>query len=199
MPIAVHQSPVSSIPAGHYTGNFRDIIWINQLDIRQDETWPRFDVPYFVYNWVSVGDDATNPTLTLEPGVTVIGTGAVSISIGETGSGAIHAVGTAAEPITFTGETNSPGSWTGIVVWFHADPATVFEHVIVDNAGAPYPVQGSFHFYKELGPVIRNSVIRNSAGCGVIIVNGPPWSTDFTAAALGNTFTNNAGGAVCGP
>jgi hypothetical protein len=27
---------------------------------------------------------------------------------------------------------------------------------------------------------------------------GPPWSTDFTAWALGNTFTNNAGGAVCG-
>jgi hypothetical protein len=197
MPIFVHQSPLSSIPSGQYTGNFRDLIWINQLDIRQDETWPRFDAPYFIYNWVSVGDDATDPTLTVAPGVTVISAAGVSIRVGETAPGAIHAVGTVAEPITFTGETYSPGSWTGIAVSYHADPSTVFDHVIVDNAGAPYPVQGSFHFYTDIGPVIRNSMIRNSAGCGVIVVNGAPWSTDFTAPALGNTFTNNVGGAVC--
>jgi hypothetical protein len=123
----------------------------------------------------------------------------VSLRVGEASRGAIHAVGTAAEPITFTGESNSPGSWTGIVIGPQADPATTFDHVIVDNAGAPYPVQGSFHFYTDIGPIISNSVIRNSAGCGVIIVNQPPWSTDFTAPTLGNTFTNNAGGAVCGP
>jgi hypothetical protein len=199
MPVFIHQSPVSSIPSGHYTGNVRDFIWINQLDIRQNETWPKFDVPYFIYNWASVGDSATDPTLTIEPGVTVISAAAASIRVGEAGPGAIHAVGTAAEPITFTGESNSPGGWTGIVVWFQADSSTVFDHVIVDNAGTPANVQGGFLFYTDIGPIIRNSTIRNSAGCGVIIVNGPPWSTDFTAPALGNTFSNNVGGAVCGP
>lgn len=203
MPVGIHQSPVSSVPAGQYTGNLRDIIWINQLDIRRDETWRRHDVPYYVYNWVSVGDDATDPTLTLEPGVTVISAPGVSIRIGETAPGAIHAVGTAAEPITFTGEASSPGSWTGIKVWYDADSSTVFDHVIVDNAGGPDPqggfIQGGFHFYIDIGPIIRNSTIRNSAGCGVLIVNQPPWSTDFTAPALANAFVNNAGGAVCGP
>jgi hypothetical protein len=199
MPIGINQSPVSSIPTGQYTGNFRDIIWINQLVVRQDETWPRHDVPYFIYNGVTVGDSATDPTLTIDPGVTVISAAGASIGMGMTGPGAIHAVGTAVDPITFTGESNSPGGWAGIVVWFDADSASLFDHVIVDNAGTPANVQGGFLFYTDIGPVIHNSTIRNSAGCGVIIVNQPPWSTDFTAPALGNTFTNNAGGAVCGP
>jgi hypothetical protein len=197
-PVGIHQSPVSSIPSGQYSGNLRDVIWINEVDIRQDETWPRHDVPYFI-RWVSVGDSATNPTLTLEPGVTVISAPGVRIHIGESAPGAIRAAGTAAEPITFKGETDTPGSWIGIAVWYYADPSTLFDHVIVADAGGPYHVLGSFHFYKDIGPVIRNSVIRNSAGCGVIIVNQPTWSTDFTAPALGNTFTDNAGGSVCGP
>jgi hypothetical protein len=54
-------------------------------------------------------------------------------------------------------------------------------------------------FYVDLGPIIRNSTIRNSATCGVTIVNQAAWSTDFAAPALGNIFTDNAGGAICGP
>ena len=40
---------------------------------------------------------------------------------------------------------------------------TVFDHVIVDNAGTPANVQGGFLFYTDIGPIIRNSTIRNSA------------------------------------
>jgi hypothetical protein len=123
----------------------------------------------------------------------------VRIRVGETEAGAIHAVGTATKPITFRGAADTPGSWTAIVVGSFAQSSTVFEHVIVDNGGGSYVVEGSFHFYADIGPAIRNSTIRNSASCGVIIVNRPPWSTDFTAPELGNTFTNNARGAVCGP
>jgi hypothetical protein len=63
----------------------------------------------------------------------------------------------------------------------------------------PFDFEGSLSFYVDLGPISRNSTIRNSATCGVTILNQPPWSTDFTVPALGNSFTNNAGGAVCGP
>lgn len=196
--VALAHSPIGSIPPGQYTGNARDRIWINEYDIRQDDTWHQRGVPYYLAGLVSVGDAAGRPTLTIEPGVTVISAG-VRISVGETEPGAIHAVGTEAEPIVFTGVANRPGSWTGIVVGYFTEPSTVFDHVVVDNGGGQYVVEGSFHFYTDLGPVIRNSTIRNSASCGVIIVNQPPWSTDFTAPALGNTFTDNARGAICGP
>jgi hypothetical protein len=197
--IFVHQSPVSAIPPGHYTGNFRSIIMINQLDVRQDETWPRFDVPKFIYNWVSVGDSVTHPTLSLTPGDSVISAAGAQIVIGEHGPGAMHAAGTALAPITFAGEANRPGSWGGIVLWFQADSSSLFDHVVVDNGGTPANVQGNFLFYTDLGPVIQNSIIRNSAGCGINIVNQPPWATDFTAPVLNNSFSGNAGGDICGP
>ena len=196
--VAVSQSPVGSVPSGQYTGNTYDRIWIYDTDIRQDDTWHQRGVPYYIAGLVSVGDATTRPTLTIEPGVTVI-SGGVRISVGEATPGAIHAVGTEAEPIVFTGVADRPGSWTGIVVGYRADSSTVFDHVVVDYAGGQYVVEGSFHFYRDLGPIIRNSTIRNSASCGVIIVNQPPWSTDFTAPELGNPFTDNARGSVCGP
>ena len=200
-PFKVHMSPLSSIPQGSYTGNLRDVIWVYQLEIRQDETWPKYDVPYFIYGEVSVGDSASNPTLTIEPGVTISFANGVRFLIGSTAPGAVHAVGTTAEPITLRGETDTPGGWVGIYFGYAADSSSLFDHAIVDYAGGPDPafITGSFHFYVDVGTVIHNSIIRNSAGCGIIIVNQPPWSTDFTAPALGNTFTNNAGGAVCGP
>jgi hypothetical protein len=198
-PVSVEHSPVSAIPPGQYTGNARDRISINRYDVRQDDTWPNHGVPYYIREYVSVGDDVTGPTLTVEPGVAVISASAVHIFVGQTEPGALHAVGTAAEPITFTGETNYPGSWSGIVIGPQADPSTTFDDVIVDNGGGPFDFEGSLSFYVDLGPIIRNSTIRNSATCGVTIVNQPAWSTDFTAPALANTFTNNAGGAVCGP
>jgi hypothetical protein len=111
----------------------------------------------------------------------------------------VRAIGTDAQPITFTNQGSYAGAWGGITIGFSADSSTVFDHVIVDRAGDPNPIAAGFQFYKDIGPVIHNSTISNSTGCGITIVNQPPWSTDFTAPALANTFSNNVGGAVCGP
>ena len=170
------------------------------LEIRQDETWHNYGVPYFSYGGVLVGDSTTDPTLTIEPGVEIQLASGARFSIGWNAPGAVRAMGTVAEPITFKGEADRPGSWIGVIFGYFADSSSLFDHTVVDYGGELDPwVAGSVHFYADPGPVIQNSIIRNSAGCGVIIVNQPPWSTDFTAPALGNTFTNNAGGAVCGP
>jgi hypothetical protein len=197
-PVAVWQSPVSAIPDGSYSGNFHDYIWIGQLDIRQSETWVKHDVPYYVFNWLSVGG-SSSPVLTLEPGVTVLGAGAAWLYVGEHEPGAIRAIGTAASPIVFQGSSDYPGAWGGISILPHATHSTLFDHVIVENGGGAYPLFANFLFYVDLGPVIRNSIVRGSAGCGVIITGNPPWATDLTEPAFGNTFANNAGGNVCGP
>jgi hypothetical protein len=198
-PFIVYLSSPGGIPLGQYSGNTQDVIYLIQVDVRQDETFLKHDVPYYIYNFIQVGDQTNHPTLTLEPGVTLISTGAVAITVGATEPGALHAVGTSAEPITFTGDQPHSGSWTGIIIGAHAEASTILDHTIVDNAGAPFPIPGAFHFYVDLGPIIHNSVIRNSSGCGILIVNGLPWATDFTAPALGNSFSNNALGDVCGP
>jgi len=200
MPFFVHRTPVSAIPPGNYRGNHRDFIGIYELEIRDDETLLRHDIPYFVYGGIWVGDSVTNPTLTLPPGVSMSFAAGVRLWIGWTAPGAIRAVGTAEEPITLTAEGDTPGSWIGVQIGYYADSSSLFDHVIVENAGALDPwVAGAFHFYVDVGEIIRNTIVRRSAGCGIIIVNQPAWSTDFTDPALGNTFADNAGGAQCGP
>ena len=204
-PISIVGGSPVSIPPGHYTGNLRDVIEITDGRVWQDEMWPNFGLPYFVTNYmidslggVSVGAPTGRPTLTLLPGTTIAFAG-TRLWVGWEGAGAVKAVGTVAQPIRFVGQGSLPGDWVGIQIGYNADSSTIFDHVIVDGAGEQFPVAGSFHFYKDVGPIIRNTVISNSAGCGIIIVGQPPWNTDFTDPALGNTFTNNAGGAVCGP
>jgi len=200
IPMAINSVSLSSLPPGHYTGNLRDFIFASQLDIRHDDTLHKLDVPYFVDAGVSVGDSVTSPTFTLDPGVIVVFPGGARFSVGLTAPGAVHAVGTAAEPITFTGETETPGAWVGIYVGYYALSSSLFDHVVVDYAGALDPwVAGAFHLYADIGAIIRNSAVRHSAACGIIIEGQPPWTTDLTDPALGNTFENNAGAAQCGP
>ena len=199
--IGLRSSP-SSIPPGDYTRTLRDEIWLIELSVPHDDSFPNLGVPYLVLNGVSVGDTfaVNNPTLTLMPGTTLAFTAGSHLWVGWDRPGTVRAVGTAAQPITLTGQGTNPGAWAGVKIGDYADSTTLFDHVIVDRGGAADPwVAGSFQFYIDIGPVIHNSLISNSAGCAVIIVNQPPWSTDFTDPALGNTFTNNASGAVCGP
>ncbi|HEY3221776.1 MAG TPA: hypothetical protein VGJ80_13680 [Gemmatimonadales bacterium] len=205
-PISIGGGSPSSIPPGNYTGNLRDVIEITDGRVWQDETWPNFALPYFVTSYmidslggVSVGAPTTHPTLTLLPGTTIEFAAGARLWVGWEGPGAVKVVGTVLQPIRLLGQGGTPGSWVGIQIGYNADSSTIFDHVIVDGAGEQFPVAGSFHFYVDVGPIIRNTVISNSSGCGIIIVNQPPWNTDFTDPALGNTFTNNAGGAVCGP
>lgn len=196
----VGRSSPSSIPSGDYSGTFRDEIWLTDIEVRRDDTFPNLGIPYLaLFYGISVGDSTTHPILTLLPGTTIqFGSGA-HLSVGWDAPGVVRAIGTAAQPITLTGEGPTPGGWGGVRIGNAADSSTLFDHVIVDYAGGVEFLAGSFKFTKDIGPVIRNSTISNSASCGVIIVNQPPWSTDFTAPSLGNTFTNNAGGDVCGP
>src|SRR2546427_10061932 len=105
-------------------------------------------------------------------------TGAGALSIGWTAPGAIRAVGTVADPVTFTGETDTPGSWTGIVIGPYADSSSVFDHVVVANGGAPYPLSGAFHFYVDIRAVIRQTGVRHPGCCGAINLQETPLSTD---------------------
>src|SRR6266576_321890 len=198
--IAGRSSP-SSLPPADYTRMLLDEISLIDVTVPHDDSFPDLGVPYFVHD-LSVGDTSAsnNPTLTLMPGVTMAFTGGSHLWVGWDRPGTVRAVGTAAQPITLTGQGTNPGAWAGVKIGYYADSATLFDHVIVDRGGAADPwVAGSFQFYIDIGPVIHNSLISNSAGCAVSIINQPPCATDFTDPALGNTFTNNAGGAVCGP
>jgi hypothetical protein len=88
----------------------------------------------------------------------------------------------------------------GVYVGTLADSSTVFDHVTVVNAGATDGIYATaFRLERDLGGNIHNSLILQSAGCGITRMSGTTWSTDFTAPALGNSFQGNAGAPQCGP
>jgi hypothetical protein len=192
------QSSPASIPSGTYTGNTEDVIHV-YVDIAQSETWHNRGIPYVLSNGLSVGH-AVNPTLTLEPGVELRFAPGGILLVGWVGTGNLRAIGTASQPIVFTGLYDFAGSWMGAMVGPYADTTTVFEHVILNNGGADDgQFATGFRLARENGAFIRHTTVRQSAGCGITRLSGTTWSTDFTAPALGNTFQNNAGPDQCGP
>ncbi|HRZ56140.1 MAG TPA: hypothetical protein P5525_11865, partial [Candidatus Paceibacterota bacterium] len=78
--------------------------WINA-----DTTWTLANSPYQVTGSVGV---AAGVTLTIEAGVQVLFTQFQGVTV----DGALRAVGTSAAPIVFTGTTETPNWWSGVVV-----------------------------------------------------------------------------------
>lgn len=198
-PLWFYLSSPSSLPKGTYTGNAQDVAHVYAVDITGDETWHNPGVPYLLSNGLSVGDSA-DPTLTLDSGVVLQLVPGGGVSIGDLAPGGLRAIGTATAPVTLTGQYVMPGAWMGVSIGAYADTTTQFDHVILDNGGASDGILATgFRVAKDYGPIIRNTLIIHSAGCGITRMTGVPWTTDFTIPALGNTFQSNAGPAQCGP
>ncbi|HXJ31013.1 MAG TPA: hypothetical protein VNG35_10245 [Gemmatimonadales bacterium] len=198
-PLWFHLSSPSSLPVGTYTGNAQDVIRVYDVDITANETWHNPGVPYFLSTGIVVGN-AADPTLTLDSGVVVQFQPGGILSIGELAAGAVRALGTATSPVTLAGQHVDPGAWMGVTIGTFADSTTVFDHVVVQDAGADDGILAtSFRIARDYGPIVLNTLITGSAGCGITRMTGATWTTDFTAPALGNTFQNNLGPAQCGP
>jgi hypothetical protein len=188
-PFSFYETSPASIPSGSYTGNASDTIWVSRVEVTRSETWRNHGVPYLIREGLAIGH-ARNPILTLEPGVELRFTPGGLLSVAWLATGGVRAIGTAAEPILITGQYG-PGSWGGAVLGVYADSATQFEHVVMDG--------GAFEVRRDIGPVIRNTLTKNSGGCAITRVSGSPWVTDFTVPALANTFQDNVGPDQCGP
>jgi hypothetical protein len=196
VPIDLTPEGVTSIPPGYYTGNASDAIRVRGGLVWQSATWHDLGVPYLAPNGFSVSSiSAPGPTLTLDPGVAVrMGLGTVfHVDIG-----ALQAVGTSARPITFSSVTpGTPGSWMGIELASGGDASLRLEYVDLADAGAgPAGFSGALRLQVDPGGVLRNSIIRRSPSCGVVLLGGA-WRDDYTAPAFGNTFVDVAGPARC--
>ena len=120
-----------------YAGNDRDVVLVDGVAIGPDASvrWPALDVDYLVADRTLI----TGGHLTIEPGATLVFRHAASIDVRRDTSGvsgALTAVGTAEEPIRFTGEEESPGYWRGIGFSNAESEDNRFEHVTVEYAGS---------------------------------------------------------------
>ncbi len=131
------------------------------------------DMPYVIsVGYVKVyGDALTSVTLTLDPGVEIRFDQNTRLEIGKDGRGALVAVGTTTNTITFT--RSGANNWGGI--WFYR--YTVDEKTILDNCVVEYGGGGTSYgnlYLYSTSPTIRNSIIRNSALDGIYIYDSSP-------------------------
>ncbi len=163
-------------------------------EVTKAVTWKKLNAPYSLGSFVEVKN-----VLTLEPGVKLIGDGGwLDIEPG----GTLRAIGTAAEPIEFTGITQTPGAWDGIQFSvYNTGRANRLEYVKLSYGGG------------EKSELVTNGLITNYSA-GIYIANSSiqfssRWGiscTDKDEALVqlgpGNTFGSNAYGDVdpdCNP
>jgi hypothetical protein len=159
---------LATLPTGSYTGNFADVIRVEQsLDVTSDLTIRNFGVPiHFVFGRVQVvAKVAPFPvvTLTVEPGAELRFDDYISFGIvggGGEHTGVLRAIGTAAAKIIFTSakSARAAGDWPGI--WLRSAQGSQLDHVVIEYAGGP------------------NGIISNNCR--------PAMSTDNAALTVGN-------------
>ena len=145
---------------------------------------------YRVDGTVTVSD----ATLTIEPGVTIImSDDAVVEVLGE--AAALVAVGTASEPITFTGSIEEPGHWRSVDI-LSQSPDNRLEHVQFAYGGSEQRCcegnrEPTMVLVSDGRVSIKDSVFAFSGGNGLDVLD-----TSDLAEFSGNLFLNNEGAPV---
>lgn len=180
--------------ASDYSGNQDDVIRVLAYTITGDVTWAKLNVPYRIerVNDSFVQVKAGN-SLSIAAGTRLEFEADMGLRVVD---GSLKAMGTATEPIVFTGATEAPGAWRG----FYIDSNNlnnVFDHVEISYAGSwAYNSNGDkacIVLWADAYLSMSNSTLRDAASnCGVAI----PFSSSTTLVNTNNTFTN-VGADVC--
>lgn len=113
-------------------------------------------------------------TVTIEPGAVFESASDVKIRVWGT-EGEIIAVGTAENPIVFTGKSKTKGAWGGLLV-STGSVENRMDHVEISYGGgttlATYMDAGNLGVHNESRLILSNARITNSAGYGIIVREG---------------------------
>ncbi len=153
------------------TGNGGDELLIPGCSVGGGRQWDLGEagIPVRVTNYIEV---ATNGLLSIKPGTTL------AFDKNDYGSptgiqvktqAAFYALGTADNPIVFTGATQTPGWWAGIV-GFYDRASVVLRHCEVSYAGASYNANLRFYGNSGVSPfpiTIESCDIHHSSGKGI--------------------------------
>ena len=148
-------------------------------------------LPGCVYKATSNITVAKTAALTVEPGVRVEFAQGVSLEV----DGGLHAVGTAALPIVFTGAQPTAGYWDGIYFYYTIDNRNVFDYVTVEYAGNTAMLSSiqSNVALNNSSVQITHSTLRYGKGFGLALSSSTLLGT---AGFAGNTLTLNGLGAA---
>ncbi len=176
---------------GTYVGNDYDVVEVRYGAVSSDAVWPAIDAAYLVTGTLTI-----SAALAIDPGAYLMFASGQRMDVGT--NGIISAVGTAANPVVFTGEEAVPGYWGGIRLNQTNNPDNRFEYCVIEYGGG-YWDANLYLAGTSANPtqvVVTNCHISDSSKCGVKYTNYVSTNADIGTA---NTFANNATGNVCSP
>jgi hypothetical protein len=199
VPIEIPPDGVPSIPPGNYTSNGKNVIRLRGTEVTRTAMWGNLGLPYLAPSGLDVRHFSNDPVLTLNPGVVLQMGDASYLTVGENLPGALKVAGTAANPVLITSaSTDAAGAWIGLQVGTQADSRTRLSYVEIRNAGAGEAgFAGAVRMQVDPGGVLRNTTIRRSSTCGIVLFNGNTWAEDYTNPSFGNVFIEVAGPLRC--
>ncbi len=172
---------------GDFTGNESDEIAISGGSADTNGTLPSLGVPYVSNSHWRLTNDAS---ITVEPGVEIAFGPDKYIEVGAFGNASTFvAVGSALEPIIFTGTDPSAGSWGGVYLNANVTSSTKLDYVQISYGGTASESNLEIRGVGE----VTNCVLSNSAGYGIIIETSSTITADLSAS---NTFSGNAEGDI---
>ena len=139
-------------------------------DITTDTTWSPNVAGCVAYIVEGRGFILNAAVLTIEPGTHIVFRQDAGLWAVDAGS-AINAVGTAAMPITFEGESEQSGFWKGLAFSTNT-PLNELTHVVVDGAGSSlFDGQHRTNVFLRQAARLKltNSTIRNGSGYGLYL------------------------------
>ena len=169
-----------------FTGNDVDIVDVRAGNVTADTAWSGIDAPYAIDTGVSV-----LAALDIEPGAVLAFAAGHAMSV-EPG-GRLAAIGTAEEPILFTGAEATRGYWGGLRFNNTNSTENRVEYVIFEYGGGYYNAN-VYLTGSSTNPTrvaINHCVFRHSSKFG-LLTNGLVTIDGFAD----NTLTQNAQGAA---
>lgn len=201
----VSAGSVGSLPAGRYDGNVTNEIVVEGADVAASATWrnPGEGVRYRLLEGLSI-EGPTGPILTVAPGTVLAFAAGKSLWVGMHGDGALVLDGgsdTTRVVLTSARPVPDAGDWGGVHFGEHVSrAATKLAYLTIRFAGGPNdhdevgcgePAPAAITIsYADLGPRIEHVTFDSLAPTSIAIARDFPaeTATDYTAAALGNTF-----------
>ena len=161
-PVSVPANHIAGVSSNTYTGNTHQKIEVRNGSIATDATWENPGIPYRISGNPYIGgtdgiDGVT--TLTLNPGVILRFDDHKGITIGHGVPGALYAVGTETNRITFTSDIENPvpnDRWDDLYFGAYVDSLSELSWCILEYGVSHIQCYGG-------SPRITHSEIRNGA------------------------------------
>ncbi len=193
-PVLLYANEVGFLDASNdFSGNDAGYDYVRlsgSYDYVQTQTWQKLNVPYRVLGEVSVDDQQT---LTIAPGATLVFEQDAALWAYGVNS-ALKAVGTAAEPITFTALQPQKGYWYGLVFNDTNSADNVLHYVVVEYGGAETNPELKANIAvissgnaSSQWIEIKNSTIQHSSGHGISVAQETTYNADITTS---NSFAD---------